>query len=40
MRKERQAEPLKFEMTEKKKVLLCTCGKTKNPPFCVGRHKK
>ena len=31
--------PLKFELTEKKKVALCQCKHTANPPYCDGSHK-
>jgi CDGSH-type Zn-finger protein len=31
---------VQFEMKEKKKVWLCTCGKTKTPPYCDGCHAK
>jgi len=32
--------PLKFEITEKKKVALCQCKQTENSPFCDGTHSK
>lgn len=32
--------PLKFSLSEKKKVALCTCKATATPPFCDGGHKK
>jgi CDGSH-type Zn-finger protein len=31
--------PVRFELTEKKKVALCLCKHTGNPPFCDGTHK-
>lgn len=31
--------PVKFEITEKKKVWLCGCKHTANKPFCDGTHK-
>ena len=31
--------PLKFEVTEKKRVALCNCKHTENSPFCDGSHK-
>lgn len=31
--------PVKFTMTEKKKVGLCGCKHTNNKPFCDGTHK-
>lgn len=30
--------PVKFELTEKKKVYLCMCKQTNNRPFCDGSH--
>lgn len=32
--------PKKIELTEKKKVALCGCRQTKNPPYCDGSHAK
>ena len=32
--------PVRFEVTEKKKVALCACKQTANAPFCDGTHKK
>lgn len=32
--------PKRFELTEKKKVTLCGCKQTGNPPFCDGTHTK
>ncbi len=32
-------EPLKFELSEKKRVALCTCKATGKEPFCDGSHK-
>ena len=32
--------PKRFELTEKKKVALCGCKQTGNPPFCDGTHTK
>ena len=31
--------PKKFTLEEKKKVWLCNCKQSKNPPFCDGSHK-
>ncbi|MDH4262901.1 MAG: CDGSH iron-sulfur domain-containing protein [Spirochaetia bacterium] len=31
--------PLKFELVEKKKVVLCQCKHTRNSPYCDGTHK-
>lgn len=31
--------PKKFNLPEAKKVWLCNCKHTKNPPFCDGSHK-
>lgn len=33
-------EPIRFELTEKKRVALCTCKATGKEPFCDGTHKK
>lgn len=30
--------PLKFAITERKKITLCNCQRTKNAPFCDGSH--
>ncbi len=32
--------PLKFEITEAKKVAICDCKYTSNSPFCDGTHAK
>ena len=32
--------PMKFEITENKKVALCQCKHTNNAPFCDGTHAK
>jgi CDGSH-type Zn-finger protein len=29
-----------FEVTEKKLVGLCGCGRTRNPPYCDGSHAR
>lgn len=31
--------PVKFTLSEAKKVWLCNCKHTKTPPFCDGSHK-
>jgi CDGSH-type Zn-finger protein len=31
--------PMKFELTERKKVALCACKHTAGKPFCDGSHK-
>jgi CDGSH-type Zn-finger protein len=31
---------VRFTVEEKKKVALCQCKQTKNPPFCDGAHGK
>ncbi len=31
--------PLKFELSERKKVALCQCKATANPPYCDGSHR-
>lgn len=31
-------EPMKVEITEKKRVALCNCKQTENDPFCDGTH--
>ncbi|MDV3238108.1 MAG: CDGSH iron-sulfur domain-containing protein [Gammaproteobacteria bacterium] len=33
-------EPVRFELTEKKKVWLCGCKHSNDKPFCDGTHKK
>ncbi len=30
--------PLKFELTEPKRVAMCQCKHSENQPFCDGRH--
>lgn len=30
--------PMKFEITEKRRVALCQCKSTGNEPFCDGAH--
>ena len=32
--------PVKFEITEKKKVWLCGCKQSNDMPYCDGAHKK
>lgn len=32
-------QPVKFVISEKKRVALCQCKRTKNPPMCDGSHK-
>ncbi len=32
--------PLAFELTGKKRVALCNCKYTGNPPYCDGSHTK
>ncbi len=32
-------QPVKFELTEKKKLWLCGCKHTADAPFCDGSHK-
>ncbi|MDB4694675.1 CDGSH iron-sulfur domain-containing protein [Flavobacteriales bacterium] len=31
-------QPVVFEVDSEKPVALCSCKKTKNPPYCVGSH--
>jgi len=31
--------PVRFQLTEKKRVALCGCKHTGNQPFCDGTHK-
>jgi len=31
--------PVKFEITEQRKVALCGCKHTQTPPYCDGTHK-
>lgn len=31
--------PVKFDISEKKRVALCQCKHAKNKPFCDGSHK-
>lgn len=31
--------PVKFELTEKRKVALCGCKRTGNQPYCDATHK-
>lgn len=33
-------EPLKVEITEKKRYAMCQCKQTENAPFCDGTHSK
>lgn len=32
-------EPIRFEITEKRRYALCQCKQTGNAPFCDGTHK-
>ena len=32
--------PVKFEITESRKVWLCACKHSADRPFCDGSHKK
>lgn len=32
--------PIKFELTEPKRVALCNCKYSENKPFCDGTHAK
>jgi CDGSH-type Zn-finger protein len=32
-------EPVRFEVTEKRRYALCRCKQTHTPPFCDGTHK-
>ncbi len=32
--------PKRIELLENKKVALCGCRQTKNPPYCDGSHAK
>ncbi len=32
--------PLKYEVTEAKRVSLCACKHTKNPPLCDHAHRE
>lgn len=32
-------EPMRVEITEKRRYALCRCKHTDTPPFCDGRHK-
>jgi CDGSH-type Zn-finger protein len=32
-------EPVRLEITEKRRYALCRCKQTDNPPFCDGTHK-
>ena len=34
------ASPVKFELTDAKRVYLCGCKRSGNKPFCEGTHKK
>jgi CDGSH iron-sulfur domain-containing protein 3 len=38
--KETDITPIKFELTETKKVYLCGCKRSKTKPFCDGTHQK
>jgi CDGSH-type Zn-finger protein len=31
--------PVRFQLTEKKRVALCGCKRTRSQPFCDGTHK-
>ena len=33
-------EPMKLEITEKRRYALCRCKQTNNAPFCDGAHNK
>lgn len=33
-------EPLKFELTEEKRMALCACKHTKHEPNCDGSHSR
>lgn len=33
-------QPVKYEVTEKKKIWWCQCKHTANPPLCDGAHKE
>lgn len=33
-------QPVKFEVTERKKLWFCQCKRTATPPFCDGSHKR
>jgi len=32
-------EPMKVEITEKRRYAMCRCKHTDNAPFCDGNHK-
>lgn len=32
-----KSHPIRFEVTERKQVLLCACGKTADAPYCDGK---
>jgi len=38
--KETDITPVKFELSETKKVYLCGCKQSQNKPFCDGTHNK
>lgn len=38
--KNSEFEPMKVEITEKKKYGLCGCKHSNNMPFCDGSHKE
>ncbi len=33
-------EPIKVEITEKKRYAMCKCKQTEGAPFCDGTHSK
>lgn len=37
--KQTEFTPVKFEISERRKVALCGCKHTGNQPFCDGTHK-
>ena len=38
--KDTEFTPVKFELTEKRKVWLCGCKHSSDMPFCDGTHNK
>jgi len=32
-------KPKKVELVQNEEYMFCTCGKSKNQPFCDGSHK-